>query len=356
MDDFLSGFAGERQALLDLVHRADTAWTTFRRRQLLDVDTTPGADGVIAGELAAVRREVTARHLSVGVFGLIKRGKSTILNALVGHAVSATHATPETAVPVFVDAGHRRSATVHFADGRSLEVDLEDHPRFTSQKSQPDERLGVAYVHARVPSNLLAAGVRMIDTPGLDDADVDESYTARTLQQLEAVDAGVVVVMSPPTVGATEIRFLQELARRNGREFVVVCNMVPQHFHDPLARHQIVDYIADRLGEAGLQVRLHAVCAVEAWEARRNGDAYGWERSGAGQLLRDLEQDLTVRAGRRAVDAACDRLQEALRLAAAEVQLQRSLLASPETVATYRDDAQERIAAFGRDTQAAVDH
>jgi hypothetical protein len=73
-----------------------------------------------------VRRDLEATQFTVGIFGLIKRGKSTLLNGLIGREVSSMHVTPETAVPVYVSYGEQPEATVHFADGGVKHVAVEE--------------------------------------------------------------------------------------------------------------------------------------------------------------------------------------------------------------------------------------
>ena len=107
-----------------------------------------------------------------------------------------------------------------------------------------------------------------------DDAEADETYTTRTMQELDVTDAGIVVFLSPPTVGATEMGFLTEVVSRNIRKTFLVCNMYPQHFHDPETRSSVLEYTGRRIVEAceraGMsgEVRVYPVCALEAWEAR----------------------------------------------------------------------------------------
>ena len=98
MAEFLEAFDAERASLLSAVSHFEDVWGRFQERRGIDVDD--GADSLIAHELALVRADLESTQFTVGVFGLIKRGKSTLLNALIGREVSSMHVTPETAVPV----------------------------------------------------------------------------------------------------------------------------------------------------------------------------------------------------------------------------------------------------------------
>lgn len=360
MAEFLDAFDAERTSLLRAVTRFEEVWARFQERRALEVDGQDISDGLISGELALVRHDLEQSRFTVGIFGLIKRGKSTLLNALLGLEVSSMHVTPETAVPVYVDYGTVPQADVFFADGSVKHVAIEEVERYTSQKINANNQLGVLNVHQQVPVGFLRNGVRLVDTPGLDDAQADEVYTERTLQELDAVDAGVVVFLSPPTVGATELHFLEEIAARQLKKVFLVCNMYPQHFYDPVTRNQVLSYVGGRIVEAsrrsGLkgEVRLYPVCALEAWEARQAHDIDRFKASGAARLLRDIETFLSERAGAEVLTEAARRVAHAADLAQGEVNVRQRLLDDPELLAAHRTRLDANVQELERDFQAAV--
>jgi GTPase SAR1 family protein len=348
--EFLDSFDVERGALLSALSHVEEVWARFQERRALEVEGTEHSDSLIAGELALVRRDLESTEFTVGIFGLIKRGKSTLLNGLIGREVSSMHVTPETAVPVYVSYGDDPEAVVHFADGSVKHVAVEDVHQFSSQKANSNNHLGVTYVEQQVPVGFLRNGTRLIDTPGLDDAEADEVYTERTLQELDVVDAGVVLFLSPPTVGATELGFLEQVVARDLKKTFLVCNMYPQHFHDPETRQAVLDYVGNRIVDASRklgkhgEVRVYPVCALEAWQARQTDDIDQWKRSGADRLLRDIENYLSDVAGQQVLDDAADRIGKATELAKAEVRVRQQLLDDPQQLQTFRRQLDLNIA------------
>ncbi|MFO7779296.1 MAG: dynamin family protein [Nitriliruptoraceae bacterium] len=360
MAEFLDSFDVERDALLSSLAQVEEVWSRFQERRALEVEGTAETDSLIAGEMAHVRRDLESTEFTVGVFGLIKRGKSTLLNGLIGREVSSMHVTPETAVPVYVSYGDDPEAVVHFADGTQKHVAVEDVHAYTSQKSNPMNQLGVTFVEQQVPVGFLRNGTRLIDTPGLDDAEADEVYTERTLQELDVVDAGVVLFLSPPTVGATELGFLEQVVARDLRKTFLVCNMYPQHFHDVETRAQVLEYVGMRIVEASQragrtgEVRVYPVCALEAWEARKHDDIDQWKRSGADRLLRDVENYLSDHAGQEMLDDSAERIARIAELARAEVQVRQQLLEDPEKLQGFRRQLDHDIVDLERRFDAAV--
>lgn len=358
--EFLDSFDVERDALLSSLAQVEEVWSRFQERRALEVEGTAETDSLIAGEFSHVRRDLESTEFTVGIFGLIKRGKSTLLNGLIGREVSSMHVTPETAVPVYVSYGDDPEAVVHFADGTQKHVAVEDVHAYTSQKTNPMNHLGVTFVEQQVPVGFLRNGTRLIDTPGLDDAEADEVYTERTLQELDVVDAGVVLFLSPPTVGATELGFLEQVVARDLRKTFLVCNMYPQHFHDPETRGQVLEYVGMRIVEASQragrsgEVRVYPVCALEAWEARKHDDIDQWKRSGADRLLRDVENYLSDHAGQEMLDDSAERIARIAELARAEVQVRQQLLEDPEKLQGFRRQLDRNIVDLERRFDAAV--
>ncbi len=352
MAEFLDGFDVERSALLSALAHTEDVWGRFQQQRGLEVEGSVDSDSLIADELSRVRAELESTEFTVGIFGLIKRGKSTLLNALIGAEVSSMHVTPETAVPVYVSYGDAPEATVHFADGTIRHVAVEEVHRFTSQKANPQNRLGVTVVEQQVPVGFLRNGTRLIDTPGLDDAEADDVYTERTLQELDVVDAGIVLFLSPPTVSATELRFLEEVVARDLKKTFLVCNMYPQHFHDRETRTSVLDYVGGRIVEASRragrtgEVWVYPVCALEAWQARQRDDIVQWRRSGADRLLRDVENYLSGFAGRQTLRMGADRIVHAVATAQAEVSVRQQLLSDPQQLHTFRRDLDRNIMAL----------
>jgi GTPase SAR1 family protein len=358
---FLDTFDVEREALLRGLAHFEEIWGRFQESRTLEVEGSQQSDSLITSEISLVRRELEQSRLTVGLFGLIKRGKSTLLNALLGFEVSSMHVTPETAVPVYVDYGDEPRADVYFVDGSVKTVAPEEVHLYTSQKHNTNNKKGVVHVHQHVQVGFLRNGVRLVDTPGLDDAQTDEIYTKRTLQELDDVDAGIVVFLSPPTVGATELAFLEEVAARQLKKVFLVCNMYPQHFHDPDTRNQVLSYIGGRIVEAsrraGLsgKVRIYAVCALEAWQARQNMDVEGYRDSGAALLHRDLEQFLNDTAGRSMLVESGRRIAHAADLAKGEVRIRKALLDDPDLLASHRSQLDDDVRRLEHDVDVALE-
>ncbi len=291
----LGAMMARRRAVTDRVAAAREAWSR------LDAD-----DGTVALDLARLQHRLEQGRVALGVFGLVKRGKSTLVNALLGTVASPMGVTPETAVPVMAREGPEPGARVRLVDGTTHVVPPHEVRFWTSQEHNAGNHRGVVGVEWQLPSAFLRHGVVVLDTPGLDD--VDRTFTDRTLQQLEEVDVGLVVVAAPPTIGATEMGHLRHLHDRHGDRLLVACNVNEHHADDPETVEDIVAYVRAHVAEAGEDVDVVPICATRALRARLDDDAAGWEAAGGAMLLARLEELASRIAGPRLVTAAADEL------------------------------------------------
>jgi hypothetical protein len=350
-DALVPGLA-TRRARAHLVERIDEAIAAWREFH----DDPEAEPGLIETDLVRLRESARRDQVTAGLFGLIKRGKSTLLNALVGEAVSPASPTPETAVPVHVEFGESTAIEAWHADGYVQPLEPEQLRDHTSQKGA-NKSSGTTHVRYRLPSPLLVEGLKLIDTPGLDDAQADELFVQRTTQELAAVDLGIVTFLSPPTVGAVEMEFLREVVACGPDRVIVVANLYPQHFHDPEKREAVCEYVRTRVGEAAgdTPLQLIAVCAEEAWQARVGGDDDAFAAAGGQALVEAICRVVDEAVGRPALARLEAELASLLDRGAGEVDLRLGLLASEEAIAARRDEVAAHLEALEEDLERPID-
>jgi GTP-binding protein EngB required for normal cell division len=180
--------------------------------ELLGVTDVADLAAEVAGRLQSLR-------LEVAVVGEFKRGKSSLLNALVGREVLPVGVLPLTAVPTVLEQGEE-ALVVEYSDGRQEQHPLGQLASFVTEEANPGNRLGVARVTARLHTPLLDAGVRLVDTPGV--GSVHEHNTATTDAYLPSLDAAVLVISADPPISAAERAFLERVLAHAVRLFVVL--------------------------------------------------------------------------------------------------------------------------------------
>ncbi|MER7967524.1 dynamin family protein [Streptomyces sp. NPDC096080] len=265
--------------------------------QLYRLTTAGAGDETDRRALDALNDQLGRGRFRVLVTGEAKRGKSTLLNALLGREVLPTGVVPVTALATTVRQGTPETVTVRFTDGRIEQHDPAALARFITQAANPGNRRGISEAVLTLDAPLLAGGVELVDSPST--GSVHAQNTGEAMATRRTVDAAVFVLTADPPVSAAE----QELLRLVGQasvHTVVVLNKADQLSADDLGEtvgftRQVV---ADALGET---VPVF-VCAARE-DVRRGVDDLAAALTGylAGHRDADLLRSLTTRTRRLAV-------------------------------------------------------
>lgn len=158
-----------------------------------EVARAPTRDAAELADLAAAidrARDRLATPMRVAVTGQIKRGKSTLVNGLLGAAVAPTGPLEKTFNVHEFAYGETPESIVHFTDGRPAQrVDVAELERYTSyDPARLDELRTVDRIVHRAPHKLLKI-VHLVDTPGLNSIHGADSANARAAMGLDLVAA-----------------------------------------------------------------------------------------------------------------------------------------------------------------------
>jgi GTPase Era involved in 16S rRNA processing len=188
-------------------------------------------------EVAGLARQ-EAKNLSqpfrLGVVGMFKSGKSTVLNTLLGRQllkVGRTEATSVLTEMRYAESADEEAGEIYYAGGRVVQMSVADALEFTDIRSDTFRSLSeseqrnkqrsidriVLHVHADLLRNLV-----LLDTPGFGGSEVGDD---KALAALENVDAAVMIFSADRTGAEQELRVAQLLNKR-GRELVALLNRV----------------------------------------------------------------------------------------------------------------------------------
>ncbi len=173
-----------------------------------------------APALDALRDRLRAARLRVLVVGEAKRGKSTLVNALLGRAVLPAGVTPLTAVPATVTHGTEEGLDVTFADGRTIRYPLAALDELGTERGNPGNTRGIAGITVRLDAPLLARGVEIVDTPGTGSVYAHNTAAADTV--LPTMDAAIFVLTADPPVSASERDLLTRVHGLSVTTFIVL--------------------------------------------------------------------------------------------------------------------------------------
>lgn len=188
-------------------------------------------------DFRAEAQRLAAGRLNIVVVGHFKRGKSSLLNALIGTPILPMGVVPVTALITLIRSGPEESAHVHYLDGRKEFIALSEIRKFVSEKSNPENFLGVERVDIEIPDLRLPPNVVLADTPGT--GSVFQHNTAVLKQWLGHIDAALFVISAEPPVGRADIELLEEVQSYAG-ECRIVLNKIDRLQGEDL--EEAIDY------------------------------------------------------------------------------------------------------------------
>ena len=171
-------------------------------------------------QIHALLDRLDAARLRVLVAGEAKRGKSTLINALLGRDVLPSGVTPLTAVATTVRYGDDVRAEVVFRDGHEEQHPLSALADFVTEVRNPRNERMVAGVTVYLDAPVLAGGVELVDTPGT--GSVFQWDTEAAYEALRTMDAAVFVLAADPPVSASERDLLGQVAELSVTTFAVL--------------------------------------------------------------------------------------------------------------------------------------
>ncbi len=321
-----------------------------------------GGFSPIVERLIRLRSRVEEDRFQLAVLGQFKRGKSTLLNALLGEEILPTSVLPLTAIPTHISWGKRRKATVFFQDGHPPAYMEADDPtaikdflaHYVTERENPENRRGVSHVEVTHPAPILARGVVLIDTPGI--GSTFRHNTSTTLSFLPQCDAALFVTSPDPPLTEVEAEFLESVQAHAARLFVVLNKI--DHL-DPTERREALQFLSAALAEkldGTAPPPIFPASARHGLQAQLSGDRTGWAESGMSVLERHLTDFLIRDKALTLALAAAGKVTALIDEAALQLDLSiRSLSLPLSTLEEKMDSFQRTIADVKRERQIAAD-
>jgi GTP-binding protein EngB required for normal cell division len=252
----------------------------------------------VAADARSVAERVSEGRFYVACIGQFKRGKSSVLNALVGDSVLPTGVVPVTTVPTIVRYGSHTTARVRFdAASGWTNIPVKTVDEYVSEEKNPENAKHVSALEIFVPSQLLATGMCFVDTPGL--GSVFTSNTAATQAFIPHIDAALVVIGADPPLAGEELVLVEAVAQ-HVQDLVITVNKADRT--TDAERAQAVAFARRQLEKRLPQHYVGPLFEVSAAEQlEHRGTGRDWQK-----LVASLNR-LIEGSGRRLIQKACER-------------------------------------------------
>lgn len=182
----------------------------LRLQEIARIAREAGADH-LAAEAQALAQRVLEGLFFVACVGQFKRGKSSLINALIGNAALPVGVAPITTVVTVIRHGEKRSARIRFTKGDWQIIDPEQLTEFVSEEHNPENSKGVTAVEVFTPSTLLSSGMCLVDTPGIGSVFTGNTEATRTF--VPHIDAAIAVLGGDPPISGDEMALVQEVSK-----------------------------------------------------------------------------------------------------------------------------------------------
>lgn len=188
------------------------------------------------------RSTLSQEEIAIAVLGRFKAGKSSFLNDFMGRSILPVGVIPVTASVTEVRYGPRERATVYSLDGSAREVPLDCIAQYIAEKDNPENIKQVHLIGVELPELHRFAGLKFVDTPGLESALAHNTQTS--LDWLPNVGLALLAVSVDPPLSARDVELLKSLYQYTPKVMILLtkADLVSEQ-----ELTEIVDFVRNQL-------------------------------------------------------------------------------------------------------------
>ncbi|MBO6177865.1 MAG: dynamin family protein [Selenomonadaceae bacterium] len=201
--------------------------------------------------LSRAKERLQSKEFTVGILGEFKRGKSAVINSLLGKKIVPEDPLPCSATLNYIRYDSTPGAVVNYKDGRKETVSVDNLKDYVTKLT--DESAAVAEniqdVVVQYPCKFCKDGAQIVDTPGLND---EETMTNVTESVVPYLDAILLVVVPGSPFSESEANFVRtKIMTSDIGRMVVVINKMDQIDEEDRAR--VIEGIRKKFGASVLE-------------------------------------------------------------------------------------------------------
>lgn len=307
------------------------------KTDLLDcMDEMLGIENIRGCACEDLKEKVRSNAFNLVVVGQFKRGKTSLINALLGAEILPVAVVPLTSIVTIMTWGEALRIKVYFNDGKITEIKPESLVEYVTEKGNPKNVKDVREVVLTYPSPYLKDGVRLIDTPGV--GSIYQHNTDVAYQYLPKSDAALFLLSVDQPMSKAELDFLMDVKEYSNKIFFVMNKA------DYLRENDLKESI--KFSKNGLEetmaseVRLFPVSARLALEGIASKSDELIQKSMLPLFSNDLNRFLMDEKGNVLLLSVSNNLLRSISQAKLELELELKSLTTP------LEELKEKIKAF----------
>ena len=181
-------------------------------------------------QLDAIVAKQNDKVLNISVIGEFSTGKSSFINALVGHELLAVNVLQGTTVAItIIEYGASYSLSLVDKNGNSTTTEYKNINYLSSAlqhyTTDPSYADSISHVRVTLPSDILKNGFRIIDTPGTNSLEQwHEEITRRAINDIS--DMSIILVDASRPMPETLVGFVERTLGNNVKDCLFVANKI----------------------------------------------------------------------------------------------------------------------------------
>jgi GTPase SAR1 family protein len=304
---------------------AASTYSHLRNELLSCIDEMLTIDAIRGCPCEELREKVQTNTFNLVVVGQFKRGKTSLINALLGAEILPVAVVPLTSIVTIMTYGEALRIRVYFNDGRVTEIRPESLPEYVTEKGNPKNIKEVKEVVITYPSSYLKDGVRLIDTPGV--GSIYQHNTDVAYQYLPKSDAALFLLSVDQPVSKAELDFLKDVKEYSNRIFFLL-NKADYLTEKDL--NESIEFSKNVIKEAmDIDVKIFPVSARLALEGKKTGSEELLMKSKLPQFSEVLNRFLMEEKGKILILSVANNLLRLLSQARFELELELKSLTAP---------------------------
>jgi len=286
-------------------------------------------------QLREARTAIASSSYLVLTVGEFKRGKSSLLNALIEQRLFPVDPDVATATVCTLRWGETPQAQVYFLPDGDDEtapppktIDLSEISRYASEQGRTEADPPVAQIDISAPIAELKSGLVLVDTPGV--GSMNPEHTAATSSFLSEADALLFVASAVQPLGKVELSFLARAYEKCPIVLTAV-TMIDLAVNADAVIAETRARIARVTTLPADEVDLVAVSARRKWQGLKGQDPAKIQESGFPELAERLWTGLLTSSATARFMRAVELLEQATSDAEAPLRNENTGLADDET-------------------------
>ena len=197
-------------------------------------------------ETRKLQERLEDKKVTIAVIGQFKRGKTTLINTILGAPLLPVGIVPITAAITRIEYAEQKDgadstmATVYFTNGLSQQVPAADLHAYISEQENHDNERGVAEVELLTDADFLKDGLTLVDTPGV--GSVHEQNSKSAMDFARESDGVIFMLSVDSPLNQIEVDFLRKVRRFAGKFYFAV-NKIDRVDEEEMAEY--LDYCRD---------------------------------------------------------------------------------------------------------------